>query len=1160
MATAGTVTIKLDGDSATLIRELNKANRAADSTFSEISRGAGELAQRLAVISTAAAVAFAALIKHSLEAVDALAKAADRIGISTEALATLQVAADLAGVSQETLNKALLKQQKLLADAADGSAGAAGALAALGLQTQDLIGLDADKQFALIAERLNGVDNVTRRNAIAMEIWGAKLVTMINLALEAGGGLANLGEQMARINVAVSRFDAAKIEQANDAIKLAKTAAEGFGNSLATAVAPYIRQIGLEFFNAAVEADGFRKVAQSSVEQLATVIGHVGDGVLGIRLAFETLAGAALIAFGSIQGAVAGAGLVIQRTFIAPIAVILEGWARIAGLFPGVLGEAGEAATDVAGRLKEGQFLLDGWKDAQMQIAAGFELIGTSWRDVGNQELPSDAFARWAAKARAEADRVAAEIAAAAKGRQEGSEGTSGQAGPARSTVDVLSALEAARSAAAQRLALEQETAAEIRRIAITGEQATTDRLRAVLEQRAQILTDQQAREAAATAKTSGEAAVFDREQALAKNRLTLAEETAKSLLAMRSAVVDAGWIINLRVEADAGGLADVRAEAEATAAKLAALRGKRLDIAVRLTDPGATEREVDGIRQRLADLRSALTAVESSRPTLAVDSEAYAHAGARIELLREQIAGLEGREVAVRVAVPDLAEVERRLATLRGELAAVQADQPTLAVDSAAYPAASARVERLQAEITALDGRRVQLVAALDGTQAGAELAKLDAHIAAVQAHAATPPQIAGIAIDFSSIVDTLAQASERQKELSIQSSEEVRRIVLAGESQISTDLINLMEARAQAMVNAEQRQAELRAVLAGSPVVFDRERELGETRVRLANETADAIIDAQRRVAEGGAAALPTVDVGAIRLQTEQATQAYLEAWQLAQAQRLEADQILQSTLYDSEAAAGQALIELAGRQAREKVLAEFQARGQAMAETGEIADPAVKADFERQVQEETLTREQEFLNQRLRMQQAFGQKYAEIQRAIGLVFGREWSASHKKALTLTAGFASAAMNIAGALFAENKKVAIAQAVVSTLVGVTNALADVRPYPLNLAAAASVLASGFAQVSAIRSASVGGGGAGGGIGGAAGGTTLPTGLPVGPQELGKQDRGAVNITLNGPFVGWDKFVQEQVLDAIRDAVDGKDVVIFSGASRQAQIVREGG
>lgn len=83
----------------------------------------------------------------------------------------------------------------------------------------------------------------------------------------------------------------------------------------------------------------------------------------------------------------------------------------------------------------------------------------------------------------------------------------------------------------------------------------------------------------------------------------------------------------------------------------------------------------------------------------------------------------------------------------------------------------------------------------------------------------------------------------------------------------------------------------------------------------------------------------------------------------------------------------------------------------------------------------------------------------------------------------------------------FEFNKGVGIANALVNTAVGVTKALE--LPFPLNLAAAATTAAAGFAQVQAIRAAKFGGGGASGSVAGAANPNNT---TQAAPQQAGPQ------------------------------------------------------
>lgn len=116
----------------------------------------------------------------------------------------------------------------------------------------------------------------------------------------------------------------------------------------------------------------------------------------------------------------------------------------------------------------------------------------------------------------------------------------------------------------------------------------------------------------------------------------------------------------------------------------------------------------------------------------------------------------------------------------------------------------------------------------------------------------------------------------------------------------------------------------------------------------------------------------------------------------------------------------------------------------------------------------------------------------------------------------------------------FELNKKISIANAIVSTFEAINNALA-VKPYPLGIALAASAAVKGFANVRAIKSQTFSGGGAssGGGGSGVSGAASLggaSTSNPgQGQANAPTTPTQAVSISLNGK-----RFDREDVLELL--------------------------
>jgi hypothetical protein len=134
---------------------------------------------------------------------------------------------------------------------------------------------------------------------------------------------------------------------------------------------------------------------------------------------------------------------------------------------------------------------------------------------------------------------------------------------------------------------------------------------------------------------------------------------------------------------------------------------------------------------------------------------------------------------------------------------------------------------------------------------------------------------------------------------------------------------------------------------------------------------------------------------------------------------------------------------------------------------------------------------------------------------------------------------------------LFAINKAAGIANAIINTYQGVTQALAAYPP-PLSFAMAAIQLAAGLVQVNKIKSASFGGGGGGGSVGGGGGGGVVPSdiGTPTPQQALNAptaEPTRIVNVTvLPGIRTGEDVVtLMEEINEQVGDGVEFKATVL---------------
>ena len=271
------------------------AHNATAKAFNSVNRGLRSVAKASAPIAigmakwglataTAAAGATAALVKMRMSAVDNLAKTADKLGVTTEALAGLQHAAQLSGVSTQQFDKALQNMGVQVANAAKGTGLAVRALDDLGINALALSQLPLDQQMHEVAKAMEGVENQSERVRIAYELFGARGVGVLNMMKNGADAMQDMAKEADTLGIAISRIDAAMIEQANDDVQRAKTVFQGFGNQIATELSPLISELASNFYQTALDSNEAGNVGSRVAQALVNGFGHVANAVHGIKI------------------------------------------------------------------------------------------------------------------------------------------------------------------------------------------------------------------------------------------------------------------------------------------------------------------------------------------------------------------------------------------------------------------------------------------------------------------------------------------------------------------------------------------------------------------------------------------------------------------------------------------------------------------------------------------------------------------------------------------------------------------------------------------------------------------------------------------------------------------------------------------------------------
>jgi hypothetical protein len=402
----GQLVVRIVGDNSQLSKDLTDAGQKTEA-FATKGRSAINSFGKAAVASFAAvgAAAAAAYIKTAAE-VDNLAKTADRLGIGVEALQALRFAAEQTGATAEQLDKGLVKLTKGVSEAARGTGEAAQAFKLLNIDAKTLIGLSPDQQFNRIADAVQGLGSQSDRVSVAMRLFGEEGTALINTMSGGSAAVSALTDEAKLLGLTLSRTDAAKVEQANDAIGRINTMIKG-GLQVATAeFAPIVAALADEFKDLVLEAGGFGPMIGRAMDYGVKVVGVFANGlrginiiVKGLELGFEAFGFAInrifLAASRSIDWLINGA--------IGNINKLIEGVNNI----PGVGIAAIEQFTSMGTKFFEENTQY--WSDAMVETMA-------EMHDLAMLPLPSEGVEAWVEQVKAKAQEAAEAVAAAQQG------------------------------------------------------------------------------------------------------------------------------------------------------------------------------------------------------------------------------------------------------------------------------------------------------------------------------------------------------------------------------------------------------------------------------------------------------------------------------------------------------------------------------------------------------------------------------------------------------------------------------------------------------------------------------------------------------------------------------------------------------------------------
>jgi hypothetical protein len=299
---------------------------------------------------TALGTAVLAATKMTANYRDETVKAARAAGSTAEDFSALRYAADLSGVSMETLGKGLRKLN-------EPSKEAQAAMSKMGISLYDVSGKakTQNQLLADIADGLKALPTPAQKSAAAVEIFGNKGASMVNMLASGSSELQKLTEEATRMGLVFDEKAGAAAELFNDNITRVTSSVKGFVQQVTGSIIELVNQTGIMqgLAKAIQNVTGWWMNLDDTTKNIIVTIGGVVAGVSAFLLAAAGIIAIAPAIGAAITAMTGGLNLIVLAVIaaVAAFAVIATGAAMYWDQVKSAIEPAQKAIENFAGSI-----------------------------------------------------------------------------------------------------------------------------------------------------------------------------------------------------------------------------------------------------------------------------------------------------------------------------------------------------------------------------------------------------------------------------------------------------------------------------------------------------------------------------------------------------------------------------------------------------------------------------------------------------------------------------------------------------------------------------------------------------------------------------------------------------------------------------------------
>ena len=304
-----------------------------------------------------------ALAKKTADYADIIDKTSQRMGMSAQATQEWKFVGEQLGVELTSLERGLSRFQKRVGEADDGLASAKRAFETLNIEIQDSAGnlRNMDDLFPATIKKLAEMEDVTKRNQLAMELFGRGGKELIPILNQSSGNIEDLTEKAHELGIVMDDDAIGAGVEWTDTLHEITEAGKGLFRQLGNELIPiFLDQL-------------FPVIQDDIIPILSSLIGRIGDmaawfgdldpplqkfilGAIGLSAALgpiQMILGPIISAFGTL------------------IPLLWKGAAAIAGISAPALG----TAAAIAGLVTAAILVYNNWQEVKSALGAIWEQI-----------------------------------------------------------------------------------------------------------------------------------------------------------------------------------------------------------------------------------------------------------------------------------------------------------------------------------------------------------------------------------------------------------------------------------------------------------------------------------------------------------------------------------------------------------------------------------------------------------------------------------------------------------------------------------------------------------------------------------------------------------------------------------------------------------------